>query len=248
MKVFTSEEFINKLKYIVNLPTTYYSVSGGNWSMWNGKSWNFDCVNLIKSVLWGWCENKESAHGGARYLSNGVPDVNADGLITKCYDISNDFKNIKHGEVLWMNGHVGVYIGNRKVIEATAAWEGKVVYSDIGLDGRRSRNGVNCGYWKKHGKLPYIEYIENKKENNKSLDDYVRDVWNNVYGVGEVRKQKLGNMYEQVQNRVNDYIKISNEVIEGRHGNYPERKTKVESLGYNYELVQIIVNETLGIW
>jgi hypothetical protein len=247
MKVFTSEEFISKLKHIVNLPTIYYSVSGGNWSKWNGKSWNFDCVNLIKSVLWGWCEDKNASHGGAKYLSNGVPDVNADGLITKCYDISNDFKNIKHGEILWMSGHVGVYIGNRKVIEATAAWEGKVVYSDIGLDGKRTRNGVSCGYWKKHGKLPYIEYIENKKENNKSLDDYVRDVWNGVYGNGEERKQKLGNIYNEVQKRVNEYIKMSEEVIEGKHGNYPERKNKLEALGYNYELVQKIVNETIGI-
>ena len=247
MKVFTSEEFINKLKHIVNLPTIYYSVSGGDWSKWNGKSWNFDCVNLIKSVLWGWCENKNDSHGGANYLSNDVPDVNADGLITKCYDISNDFKNIKHGEILWTNGHVGVYIGNRKVIEATAAWEGKVVYSDIDLDGRRSRNGVNCGYWKKHGKLPYIEYIENKKENNKSLDKYVSEVWNGVYGNGEERKQKLGNIYNEVQKRVNEYIKMSEEVIEGKHGNYPERKNKLEALGYNYELVQKIVNETIGI-
>lgn len=247
MKVFTSEEFISKLKHIVNLPTTYYSVSGGDWSKWNGKSWNFDCVNLIKSLLWGWCENKNASHGGANYLSNDVPDVNADGLITKCYDISNDFKNIKHGEILWTNGHVGVYIGNRKVIEATAAWEGKVVYSDIGLDGKRSRNGVNCGYWKKHGKLPYIEYIENKKENNKSLDKYVIEVWNGVYGNGEERKQKLGNIYNEVQKRVNEYIKMSEEVIEGKHGNYPERKNKLEALGYNYELVQKIVNETIGI-
>jgi len=247
MKVFTSEEFISKLKHIVNLPTIYYSVSGGDWSKWNGKSWNFDCVNLIKSVLWGWCENKNASHGGANYLSNDVPDVNADGLITKCYDISNDFKNIKHGEILWTNGHVGVYIGNRKVIEATAAWEGKVVYSDIGLDGRRSRNGVNSGYWKKHGKLPYIEYIENKKENNKSLDKYVSEVWNGVYGNGEERKQKLGNIYNEVQKRVNEYIKMSEEVIEGKHGNYPERKNKLEALGYNYELVQKIVDEIIGI-
>ena len=91
-------------------------------------------------------------------------------------------------------------------------------------------------------------YRESNKIKNKALDDYVIEVFNNVYGTGEVRKQKLGNIYQKVQNRVNDYINMANEVMEGKHGNYPERKTNVEVLGYNYELVQRIVNETLGIW
>jgi len=161
-KVFTSEKFIEKLKHVESLPTTYYSVSGGNWASWNGWSWNFDCVILIKALLWGWNENKNVAHGGAVYLSNGVPDVDADTLITLCENVSSDFNNITAGELLWMDGHVGVYIGNGKVIECTAGWEGKVLYSEIGNDGRRSRNGVQIGYWKKHGKLPYIEYINPK--------------------------------------------------------------------------------------
>lgn len=157
-KVFTSDKFIEKLKHVASLPTTYYSVSGGAWASWNGWSWNFDCVILVKALLWGWCEDKNKAHGGAIYLSNGVPDVNADGMIQQCYDVSSDFNNITRGELLWMNGHVGIYIGDRKVIECTSAWEHKVQYSDIGYDGRRSRNGIQSGYWKKHGKLPYIEY------------------------------------------------------------------------------------------
>ena len=91
-KVFTSNVFIDKLKHVASLPTTYYSVSGGAWASWNGSSWNFDCVILIKALLWGWCENKNKAHGGAVYLSNGVPDVNADGLINECYHVSSDFR------------------------------------------------------------------------------------------------------------------------------------------------------------
>lgn len=166
-KVFTSDKFIEKLKHVASLPTTYYSVSGGAWASWNGWSWNFDCVILVKALLWGWCEDKNKAHGGAIYLSNGVPDVNADGMIQQCYDVSNDFNNISRGELLWMNGHVGIYIGDRKVIECTAAWEGKVLYSDIGYDGKRSRNGIQIGYWQRHGKLPYIEYVNTPSEDKK---------------------------------------------------------------------------------
>lgn len=173
-KVFTSDKFIEKLKHVESLPTTYYCVSGGAWASWNGWSWNFDCVILIKALLWGWCEDKNKAHGGAVYLSNGVPDVDADTLITLCENVSNDFNNITVGEVLWMDGHVGVYIGNGQVIECTAGWEGKVLYSNINSNGARTRNGVQIGYWKKHGKLPYIEYVNQPQPTDKKVNVYYR--------------------------------------------------------------------------
>lgn len=152
------QDFINKLKEIEQLPTTYYSVSGGDWAKWNGTKWNFDCVILIKAILWGWNGDKNASHGGANYGSNGVYDDNADTIMNRCSNISTDFNNIAVGEVLHMKGHVGVYIGNRKVIECTAAWEKEVLISDIGTDGTRSRNGVTRGKWLNHAKLPYIEY------------------------------------------------------------------------------------------
>lgn len=151
-------EFIKKLKYIATLPTTYYSVAGGQWAKWNGKSWNFDCVILIKAILWGWNENKEHDHGGAIYGSNKVYDDSADTIINRCKEVSNNFQKIQAGELLWMNGHVGIYIGNGEVIECTAAWEGKVLYSKIDNNGNRSRNGTYVGKWAKHGKLPYLMY------------------------------------------------------------------------------------------
>lgn len=38
---------------------------------------------------------------------------------------------------------------------------------------------------------------------------------------------------------------MAREVIEGKYGNYPERKTKLEALGYNYQEVQDRVNQIL---
>ena len=32
------KDFISKLKEIATLPTTYYSVAGGDWAKWNGSS------------------------------------------------------------------------------------------------------------------------------------------------------------------------------------------------------------------
>lgn len=154
------KDFIEKLKHIASLPTTYYSVSGGDWAKWNGKSWNFDCVILIKAILWGWNENKNHAHGGAVYGSNGVYDDSADTIINRCKNVSSNFKKIETGELLYMTGHVGIYIGDGQVIECTAAWESKVLYSKIDSKGNRSRNGISAGRWLKHGKLPYLTYDE----------------------------------------------------------------------------------------
>ena len=158
-KVMNSNDFIKKLKEIASLPTTYYSVSGGAWAKWNGKSWNFDCVILVKAILWGWNGNKNHAHGGANYGSNGVYDDGANQILKRCTDVSSDFSKITAGELVWLDGHVGVYIGNGQVIECTAGWESKVLYSNIDNKGRRTRNGKQIYSWKKHGKLSYIDYV-----------------------------------------------------------------------------------------
>lgn len=158
------KEFVEMAKKIAKEPTIYYSVAGGDWCKWNGTSWNMDCVCMIKGILWGFNFNKNASHGGAVYGSNGVYDDDADQILNRCTNISRDFSRIEIGELLHMGGHVGVYIGNRQVVESTGAWEGKTVISEIGLDGKRSRNGVTCGYWKEHGKLKYVDYSENKTE------------------------------------------------------------------------------------
>lgn len=153
-----AKKLVEIAKKIASEPTVYYSKAGGDWCKWNGKSWNMDCVCMIKGILWGFNFDKKASHGGAVYLSNGVLDDAADGILNRCTNISKDFSDIEIGELVHMQGHVGIYIGNRKVVEATAAWEGKVVISDIGTDGKRSRNGVNAGYWREHGKLKYVDY------------------------------------------------------------------------------------------
>jgi len=116
----------------------------------------FDCVNLIKGILWGWNGNASDKNGGAVYKANGVPDTNADGLISLCKNVSTDFSKIEVGDVLWMSGHVGVYIGDGKAVECTTNWSNNVqitaVYN-IGVIG-----GLNGRRWTKYGKMPYITY------------------------------------------------------------------------------------------
>ena len=106
----TNKEFVDKLINIVNnyktvyaygtfgqkitksiinqkakqYPSWYTTSRKNNLLNLVGKNYfGFDCVGLIKGVLWGW-NGSNTTNGGAKYESNGVPDVNANGLINKC--------------------------------------------------------------------------------------------------------------------------------------------------------------------
>lgn len=149
------DEFLSKLNLALNSKTTYKT---GGWGSHNEDTWYFDCVCMIKGILWGWNADFTKKRGGAVYASNGVPDIGTEQIINKCKNVSTDFNNIQPGELLWMQGHVGIYVGNREVIECTAAWESKVLKSQVATDGTRSRNGKKCLKWQKHGFLPYVDY------------------------------------------------------------------------------------------
>lgn len=130
------------------------------------KGFYFDCVGLVKSLLWGWKGNNSEVYGGAKYSSNGVPDISADQMITKCSNVSTNFSNVQVGELLWKSGHVGIYIGNGLGVECTPSWQNGVQITAVGNIG--SKTGYNTRTWTKHGKLPYVTYTESsatKKHN-----------------------------------------------------------------------------------
>ncbi len=122
----------------------------------------FDCVGLIKGILWGWNGNTKAIYGGAGYACNGVPDVNTEGMLAKCTNVSTDFSKIEVGEYLWMNGHCGVYIGDGLAVECTPKWDNKVQITAVGNIG--SKKGYNSRKWTKHGKLPYITYVKEEEK------------------------------------------------------------------------------------
>ena len=110
----------------------------------------FDCCGLIKGVLWGF--------PNIVYTSNGVPEMDDSGVWKACNEQSKDFSNIQEGEILWIKGHVGVYIGNGKAIECTSNWSGNVQITAVTNIGKIT--GLNGRKWTGHGKLKYITYEE----------------------------------------------------------------------------------------
>ena len=121
-------------------------------------TFGFDCVCLIKSILWNFAGDKTKTYGGAVYCSNGVPDIGADSIINVCSGVSTTFKasDMVPGELLWKTGHVGIYIGDGKAVECTPSWTNCVQITDVAnilsTGDRPSRT------WTKHGRLPYVVY------------------------------------------------------------------------------------------
>lgn len=143
-------------------PDWYNSSKVAQLRTYIGKNtYGFDCVNLMKGVLWGWDGNPNAYYGGAKYASNGVPDVSADGMINLCKDVkTTDFDKMLVGEGLWMPGHWGVYIGNGLAVECTPIWKNGAQITAVGNIGTKS--GYNTRRWTKHGKVPYVLYEEPK--------------------------------------------------------------------------------------
>lgn len=154
------KDFLEKLNLAYDLPSRY-ETSG--WGKWNGSTWGWDCICLIKGILWGWrADISMPKGGGAVYASNGVLDIGTEQMINVCSNVSSDFNDLHKGEMLWMQGHVGIYVGDGNVIEATAGWDTwKVIMSQVDNKGNRTYNGKgDSNRWLKHGYLPYVDYEE----------------------------------------------------------------------------------------
>ena len=224
-------------------------------------TFGFDCVCLIKGILWGWNGNVNATYGGAKYGSNGVPDVGADGIMNYCTEVSTNFSNIQVGELVHMGGHVGIYIGDGLAVECTPIWKDGVQITAVGNIGKKT--GYNTRTWKNHGKLKFIDYSGTPSPTptptpTKSIDELAKEVINGNWGNNPERKQRLesaGYDYSKVQARVNeilagntpkpnptpsnDILTLVKKTIRGDFGNGDARK---KALGSNYSEVQKQVN------
>lgn len=146
----------NKNRYTNNLSYNMRSDRKSKILAASADTFGFDCVCLIKSLLWGWDGDTGKTYGGATYASNGVPDIGDEQMINVCKGVSTDFSNIQVGEAVWMKGHIGLYIGGGLAVECTPAWDDGVQITAVHNIGKKS--GYNGRSWTKHGKLPYVTY------------------------------------------------------------------------------------------
>lgn len=114
---------------------------------WLGKK-VCDCIGLIKSYAWYNADSGEIVAG-----SNGFTDCGANSIwssVTESGPISN--MPDTPGLAVWMDGHIGVYIGNGEVIEAQGTAYGVV------------KTELNGRGWTKWLKIPNIKYIDKNKK------------------------------------------------------------------------------------
>ena len=121
-------------------------------SRWLGRR-TADCIGLIKG--YGWLDTDSMTIG---YATNGMPDYGADQMYRACKNAgvqNEDYGPISTlpelpGLMLWKSGHAGVYIGGGYAIEAMGTRKGVV------------KTKVSDRGWQGWGKLPYIDYREER--------------------------------------------------------------------------------------
>ena len=172
MIIMTSEQYVSKLKVLVERKTKYSNKYPYNLLYVHRDYTSGDCLNTIKALLNGYNIYNNTVGYYQKDLSN-TGDVTEAGLLSKCTEVSTDFTQIAKGELLYMKGHVGSFVGLTKrngkeynVIECTKSFGGGIVYSYVDFDGtRRSHKaGVKNGKWVSHAKMTQWLSYEQKEE------------------------------------------------------------------------------------
>lgn len=142
-------DFCEKCLEVEKRPTLYKL--GKFMNSYSGKYLLCDCSGLIKGIIWGYPEN-------GKYGGVGIPDINANTMILRCDNVSTNFSNITKGEVVHMNGHIGVYVGDGVVVESSPKWENGIQRTYCNGCGIPNKYNLNARTWTKHGKLRYLDY------------------------------------------------------------------------------------------
>lgn len=183
----------------------------------------FDCIGLIKCFMW-----HDYSEKNASYYGKEVPDWNEQGFFDKASEKGTiDTIPETEGLMVWQKGHIGIYLGNGEVIEATAAFDKKIVLTYF--KGNHPNTNYKRTTWTHWFKMPYLEY-EIKKSNEEIADEVILGLWGN----GDERIKaltKAGYDYKAIQKIVNEKL-VTTEIKVGDKATPTSR--------YSYEGVQLI--------
>lgn len=150
----TVNNFVDKAIAVEKLPSLYRL--GKFMNSKQGQYLLCDCSGLIKGILWGYPEN-------GKYIHNGVPDMNADTMISRCSHVTTDMSKVQIGWLVWMRGHIGIYIGDGVVIEASPIWENGIQRTYCQDCGVANVSHLHERKWTKCGQFDQFINYENSK-------------------------------------------------------------------------------------
>lgn len=197
-----------------------------------------ECVSLVQCYLYYVHGIPFKARGNAKDWAN----ITIEGFNRYAPD-----NTPKAGDILvydWgQYGHVVIVTADMKSLEQNKNGNGRITVGEI-----------EKGYVMIHRPAKIDLGIVTE---TKTIDELAQEVIAGKYGVGQARKEALGDKYNEVQNRVNEILlgkpadnkksneEVAKEVIKGDWGNGAERKNRLEAEGYNYNEVQKIVNNMM---
>lgn len=147
--VLTEALFNQKLAQYPDGVGKYESFIRSNWM----KKRTADCVGLIKSYIW-W--------NGSNPVYDSKTDLSANGMYNAATekDYISSLPEVP-GVCLWKDGHIGVYMGDGRVIEAKGTKYG-VVQTPL--------KGSGASSWTHWLKCPYIKHIKGDYMRNEVVD------------------------------------------------------------------------------
>lgn len=147
----TSSKFVKGANTLLAIGCSYKLGTFFNKRNMSGK-YQCDCSGVIKAIFWGYPK------GSCDYESNGLKDINANTMIKNCTSTSTDFSKIVSGAIVWLDGHIGIYVGNGIVIESTPKWKNGIQKTYCKGSPYSNNYKLNERKWTKWGKFKYVEY------------------------------------------------------------------------------------------
>lgn len=212
------------------IPVLDYEVENSN-----NRNW---CERFIKKFyeLSGvWCVLYISASRCSQYAGSWIPEKC--GLWVAGYpEYYNDWikKDIPYDISPWKFAAIWQFTSSLIIPGFWSKLDGDIAYMDKTSWNKYAQSASN------------IKKEDKQEKPEKSIDDLVLETIIGEYGNGKERKRMLGDKYNEVQERINKYYEIAQEVIDGKWGNGWNREQALNGAGYPYEIVQKIVNDILA--
>ena len=147
-----ASDLVEWAKVQLNNPN-YYKLSGIG--RYDGQYRQFDCCGLFKCFMWHDYPNND----GSSCYNVTQKDLNCEGLLAEAKE-KGTIDTIPEipGVLVYMKGHMGIYIGNGEVIESTAAKfdgvHGKIYKTYF----KGNHNGYKRATWTHWFKSPNLKY------------------------------------------------------------------------------------------